>query len=239
MKPKVVSLDMACTVFWEHGCDPSYPYKKILNELFLKINEFLRRKGYNVGLGNVDYSELYYGLWNEIWSRGPMRELWHRYVLLKYSYRLGAEIDYRTLDELYNLFIELRSSTFILPGKHCNVLQYLKGRGYKIVLTTGTGAHDLPLAILNKTGASRFFDLVFSTQLAGVPKNDKRFYEELVDTLGVEPYDIVHIGDSLRYDIFPAREAGLKTIYFGWRTKCRGTDPQPCIDDLTELVHLL
>ncbi len=234
----VVSLDSACTLFWEPGCDPRY-HVRLTRDALWKLINIVIREGYRVSIEDVDPYELYYRLWRETWRGGIHRELWHRYILLKFFYRLGAHIDYKLLDKLYNLFIKLRSRHFtILPGA-TNILSYLRGKGYTLVLTTGTGAHDLPLEILRNTGVDKYFHLVFSTQLVGIPKNNIDFYRELVNVFGVPASRIVHIGDSLEYDVFPARRAGLKTIYYGWRTMCRAVDPEPCITSLYELYHLL
>jgi len=233
----VVSIDFACTVFWESVCDPRVPGKSI-EDVFRRINCFLEDLGYSVREYD-SYSGLYWSLWREIRDRGPERELWHRYVLAHYLYRVGVNADHRLLDRVYRLFIDLRARLFTLPPLHRWVLEMLRGHGYRVVLTTATGAHDLVLRVLELNDATDLFDYVHSTQLTGILKTDPRFYMELADLLGIEPYRIVHIGDSLKYDIWPARRAGLKTIYYGWRDQCRAVDPQPCITSLYELLHLL
>jgi putative hydrolase of the HAD superfamily len=234
----VVSLDSACTLFWEPGCDPRYNVRLTRDALW-KLIDIVIHEGYRINVEDLDPYKLYHNIWRETRKRYIHRELWHRYILLKFFYRLGARIDYKLLDKLYDLFIRLRSRHFILfPGVR-NVLEYLRGRGYTLVLTTGTGAHDLPLGILRNTGVDKYFHLVFSTQLVGIPKNYEDFYGELVDVLGISASRIVHIGDSLEHDIYPAKRVGLKTIYYGWRTMCRAVDPKPCITSLYELYHLL
>ncbi len=237
IKLKIISIDSACTVFWEPGCDPKLPWRPIEN-IFLKINSFLNSLGYNVKEYS-NYWSLYWSLWEELWKQGPQRELWHRYVLAKYLYRVGVNSDHVLLDRIYKLFIDLRAKWFTMPSRHKWILKQLRGRGYKIVLTTGTGAHDLVLKVLELNDAMKLFDFIFSTQLIGIPKSDPRFYMELLDLLNVEPDMIIHIGDSIKYDIEPARKAGLTTIYYGWRSQCRAADPQPCIKDLSELLELL
>ncbi len=233
----IVSFDMACTLFWEHGCDPRYPYRPV-RAVFTKILDYLAGLGYNVPRG-VDAWRIYGELWRSIQDRGPWRELWHRYVLLKLLYRLGLEVDYRLLDEIYDLYISERARLFLLPPRHKKLLEYLNGLGYTLVLTTGTGAHDLPLKILELNNVSKYFKMVFSTQLIGIPKSDHRFYEEIIDTLGIEPDRMIHIGDSLEADVYSPRRAGIKTVYYGWRTMCRASDPSPCITDLWGLTDYL
>jgi len=237
IKLKVISIDSACTIFWDPGCDPKLPWRPV-EKVFHEINNFLNNLGYNVKEYS-SYRSLYWSLWEELWKHGPQRELWHRYVLAKYLYKIGVKADHNLLDRIYGLFIELRAKWFTMPSNHRWILEQLRGRGYRIILTTGTGAHDLVLKILEVNDATHLFDFVFSTQLVGIPKNDPRFYMELLDLLNIEANMIIHIGDSIKYDIEPAKKAGLPTIYYGWRSQCRATDPQPCIKDLSELIHLL
>lgn len=236
MKP-IISFDLACTLFWEHGCDPRYPDRPV-RYVFLKLIDYIRKLGYRVP-GNIHGWRYYYELWRDTWRRGPVRELWHRYILLKYLYKLGIRVNHEDLDKIYTFFIRERAKSFILPRRNRLLLEYLRGRGYQLILTTGTGAHDLPLEIIRRNNASHYFSMVFSTQLIGIPKSEYRFYEEIIDVLGVDPGYVIHIGDSLSHDILPARRAGLKTIYYGWRNWCRASDPQPCVIDLWDILDYL
>lgn len=237
MKVDYVSFDMACTLFWEPGCDPRYEFRYVPDTLRMVIN-YLRDNGYRVETAD-DPWKTYLNVWNEIANRGPVRELWSKYILLRFLYRVGVEIDGEALEKIYTIYINERSKHFTLTPKIDLVLRYLLSRGYVLILTTGTTSHDLVRKILINNELDGFFKLVFSTQLVGIPKDDPRFYMELVDLLNTDPEKIVHIGDSLTYDINPATSVGLKTIYYGWRTWCRAVDPQPCITSLWELPHLL
>lgn len=237
VKDMIISFDMACTLFWEHGCDPRCPHRPV-KDIFREMMDILEKRGYSVADGESSW-RMYKEIWDAVLERGPSRELWHRYLLLKLLYRIGARINHVELDELYEWFIEKRARLFHIPPRYKRLLEYLRGHGYQIILTTATGAHDLPLKILEYNGVSEYFSMVFSTQLLGIPKRDPRFYEEIADTLGVEPRNIVHIGDSLESDVLSPRRAGFKTIYYGWRTMCRASDPDPCVTDLWDIVGYL
>jgi len=187
----------------------------------------------------IEPLKTYWEIRDRVVSRGPVRELWHKYLLLKLAYRLGFEINTEILDEIYEYFINNRITHFTPVDKLDFLLSYVKSRGYKLIITTGTLSHDLVVKLIRFHGLNKYVDLVYSTQLVGIPKNDPRFYSELIDLLGVDPWRILHIGDSLEFDVNPARSVGLKTVYYGWRTQCRSIDPQPCIKHLSELYYLL
>lgn len=237
MKPRIVSFDFACTLFWEPGCDPKYDARYVRDALW-NVLSFIERRGFEVDKP-VDPWKTYLSVWDEIRSNGPRREIWHRYILLRFLYRLGINIDSYLLDEIYEYFISQRIKHYTLHSGVESILKYLVGRGYQLILTTGTASHDLIVGVIKYWGLDKYFKLIYSTQLVGIPKDDPSFYRELTMLLDLRPDEIIHIGDSLRYDIHPARAVGLKTIYFGWRTWCRAVDPQPCITSLWDLFYLL
>jgi len=234
---EVVSLDMACTLFWEPGCDPKYGMRYTRSALE-RVLEYLESRGYQPSYSGDLYTA-YREVWDRAWSLYPYREVWSKYILLRFLYKLGLRINWKLLDEVYDLFIRERVEHFTPLPRSEMLLSYLKSRGYTLVLTTATTSHDLVTGILKRHGYSEYFDLVFSTQLTGIPKTKPEFYAELSNTLDVTPSKIVHVGDSIESDVVPARATGLKTVYYGWRTLCRAVDPEPCITVLTELYGIL
>lgn len=232
----VLSIDYACTLFWEPGCDPKYCVR-YLRETLYKLLALLENKGFRVSISkDTDLYAVYRDVWRKYEETFPDNEVWHRYLLLKFLYKLGCEIDSKLLDELYNYLIEDRVQHFTPMYRLDLLLSYLKNLGYELVLTTGIASHDFIMRILEKHECTKYFKIIFSTQLVGVKKNNEKFYKELVDLLNTEPSRILHIGDSVESDILPARRIGLKTIYYGWRTLCRPADPQPCILNLWDLL---
>lgn len=235
----IVSIDYACTLFWEPGCDPKYSVR-YLRETLGKLLGIVEELGFkhNIRSESDPYS-IYRSIWKKYEEKFPNNEVWHRYLLLKFLYSIGVEIDSKLLDKLYYYLIEERVKHFTPMYRLDLLLSYLKSRGFELVLTTAIASHDFILKILEKYDCIKYFKLVFSTQLVGVKKNDERFYYELIDLLKTEPSRVVHIGDSIESDIIPAMRIGLKTIYYGWRTLCKPVDPQPCILDLWELQSIL
>lgn len=235
----VLSIDYACTLFWEPGCDPKYSIRYIRETLY-RLLSIVEEHGYKKYMGiDTDPYTIYRSIWKKYEETFPQNEVWHRYLLLKFFYNFGIDIDSKLLDKLYNYLIEDRVKHFTPMYRLDLLLGYLKNLGYELVLTTAIASHDFIIKILEKYDCTKYFKIVFSTQLVGVKKNDDRFYRELVDLLNTEPCRILHVGDSIEGDIAPAKNVGLKTIYYGWRTLCKPVDPQPCILDLWELQSIL
>ncbi len=234
---KVISFDMGCTLFWEPACE-KHNAQRIMKEQFEKLLIEAEKLGYEIPRQENMY-KLYNSLRERIWKNSLERELWHKYLLLRFFFEIGVDIHPNDLEHLYWFFIDMIAKRFILPRRHRQLLEYLSGMGYYIILTTATGAHDLPLRVIRYNNAEQFFNQVFSTQLLGLIKPDPRFYIEIAETLHVEPHRIIHIGDSLRHDILPAMKAGFRTILFDWRTRCRPSDTSSCITDLWDILEYI
>ncbi|MDD3043201.1 MAG: HAD family hydrolase [Methanosarcinaceae archaeon] len=79
------------------------------------------------------------------------------------------------------------------------------------VLTDADGAHTS--ARLEKVGLEGYFDKVVSFDMTGHKKPDPIPFRFVLQELGVKAKAALFVGDSLRRDITPARELGLKTAY--------------------------
>lgn len=198
----------------------------------------LLEKGYRVKEVGGDPYKVYKDVFDSTTHNLP-GEVWTRYILLKMLIKLGVDPDEELVDEINEFYIKERAKHFTpQPGLEM-FLKTLIAKGYSLVLTTAITSHNIAKGALENNGLLKYFKLIFSTQMVGLKKSDPRFYHQLIEVLNAEPYRVVHIGDDLNSDIEPARIEGLKTIYYGWRTKCRAVDPQPCVLDLMETVHYL
>lgn len=88
-----------------------------------------------------------------------------------------------------------------------------------------------------RIGLSGFFKTSFNPTNCGLAKPDPEMYRSVCDQLDIEPGQMIHIGDSLTNDIFAAREAGCKTIWFNRLNKEDGVQPQ--IKTLSELPDII
>ncbi|WP_140937951.1 HAD family hydrolase [Sphingobacterium lumbrici] len=82
---------------------------------------------------------------------------------------------------------------------------------------------DIPKAILSNFNSSLFdligeligqevFDEIIISENEKVRKPSLEFYQIAIDRLGVDPSDILYIGDSLKLDFIPAKTMGMKTL---------------------------
>jgi putative hydrolase of the HAD superfamily len=86
-------------------------------------------------------------------------------------------------------------------------LKNLRARGTKLGLLT-KGDHDLQERRVARSGIADLFDVVRI-----VPEKPAEAFREIVSALNVEPKDAWSVGNSVRSDIVPAVEAGLRAVW--------------------------
>jgi putative hydrolase of the HAD superfamily len=93
--------------------------------------------------------------------------------------------------------------------------------------------------VLREFGLDSLFDAVIESAVVGVRKPDPRIFTLGVEALGMQPNEVVVVGDSFHKDIVPAREAGCHTVWFkgeGWTDETFDEGlPDRVITDLEEL----
>lgn len=82
--------------------------------------------------------------------------------------------------------------------------------------------------------------VIVDSAVAGVAKPDPAIFRLALDALGV-PADgrVLHVGDSLRYDVAGALAAGLQPVHFDPHGFCPAPDGHPHIRTLAELARSL
>jgi putative hydrolase of the HAD superfamily len=72
---------------------------------------------------------------------------------------------------------------------------------------------DISLAeVLGRAGLGEGFELILTSAAIGASKPDPRIFTTAAATLGLEPRQLVHIGDSAALDVIGARAAGIEPI---------------------------
>ncbi len=89
------------------------------------------------------------------------------------------------------------------------IIAYLKGRRFKLGVLS-----DFPVKRkLNLLGLDGHWDCAFSSEETGYLKPNPEPFYRLSQCLDTEPEHILYIGNSYRYDVVGAGNAGLKTAH--------------------------
>ena len=82
--------------------------------------------------------------------------------------------------------------------------------------------------------------VIVDSAVVGVAKPDPRIFGFALDALGV-PADgtVLHVGDSLRYDVAGALAAGLQPVHMDPHGLCPQPDGHPHVRSLAALAELV
>lgn len=92
------------------------------------------------------------------------------------------------------------------------ILERLAGRYTLGALTNGN-------ADIYKTDAAEYFDFAFLAEEVGASKPEPDMFHAAVEQTGVDPAQIIHVGDDPVHDIRGAQQVGMRTIWVNLRDK--------------------
>jgi putative hydrolase of the HAD superfamily len=114
------------------------------------------------------------------------------------------------------------------------VLQQLKDKNKLIGIICNTGlTPGFGLRrFLTKEGLAKYFDVMLFSDEVEIRKPDSKMFQIAAQKLQVRPYQIVHIGDNLKSDVWGAGNAGLRTLHFhseSGRDRIAESDPRSLV----------
>lgn len=116
--------------------------------------------------------------------------------------------------DLANTYLEKRFANARIFDDALPALDRLRGHFRLGLLTNGNSYPD-------RLGLGDRFEFTIIAQEHGLSKPDPEFYELAIQTAGVPPEQILHVGDRIDNDIAPALRAGMRAVWIN-RT---GADP--------------
>lgn len=143
---------------------------------------------------------------------------------------------YKTLETKIRLQLEYLQASYITPltsyilpltsylyeatvaetSKSREVLLSLK-KQYPMVLVSNFYGNIA--TVLKEFKLDGIFDTIIESAVVGVRKPDPQIFTLGVEALGMQPDEVVVVGDSMDKDIIPASKAGCHTVWFkgeGW-----------------------
>ena len=97
-------------------------------------------------------------------------------------------------------------------------------------------------SVLADFGLRHLFAAVIESAVAGVRKPDPQIFRLGVEALGLQPEEVLVVGDSLRKDILPAESIGCRTAWLkgkGWTDEeDRATHPSQ-ISALADILTII
>ena len=114
--------------------------------------------------------------------------------------------------EIYGKWERTLDRVRVFPGvREC--VGRIKGMGLPVAVSS-----DFPVAAkIRRLGFGGVFDCELWTQESGYLKPHPEPFAALASCLGVEPAEILYVGNSYRYDIVGARSYGMQTAHIARR----------------------
>ncbi|MEM2994653.1 MAG: HAD-IIIA family hydrolase [Candidatus Bathyarchaeia archaeon] len=132
-----------------------------------------------------------------------------------------------------------------LPYAH-EVLKSLKEQRYKLAVVCDTEASKEEVkAIMRKAGILEYFDVVVVSSEVGATKPNEKIFRVALDELGLQPSEVVMVGNRISRDILGGNQLGMRTILIKWNSRYREPITNPLekpnfiIKTLAELIPIL
>jgi len=127
--------------------------------------------------------------------------------------QIGVPLDQSTIERGVDVLMrETLPTSCPRPGVVAMVAE-LHSAGVKLGVISNAIHHPFLEWSLERAGLLDKFDLVLSSASAGFYKSRVELYLHAADLLDVAPDQIVHVGDSYRFDVEGAARAGMRTVW--------------------------
>ena len=100
----------------------------------------------------------------------------------------------------------------LVPGAK-EMLEHLKTKGYRLFAASNSFGH-LQRNRLESAGIMPYFEDTYISMDIGYDKPDIRFYQEALRRCGLQPHEVLMIGDSMTTDVIGAQKAGMDALFF-------------------------
>jgi HAD superfamily hydrolase (TIGR01549 family) len=113
--------------------------------------------------------------------------------------------DPQLADVAYAVFNAARQRVTLYDGVE-EALARLSAKYRLVAISNGT-------ADVFITPAAPYFHAAFKAHEVGVAKPDVKIYQLATSHLALDAYQVLHVGDDARTDVWGAREAGMQTVW--------------------------
>lgn len=143
-------------------------------------------------------------------------------------------------EELANSFTTLRAELVQpFPGS-VETLRKLQGQGTRMgLITNGNAEFQRPK--IRRFALEQYFDFILIESEFGMGKPDPRVFRYGLERFGVSPAQVWMIGDDLEFDMRPAQELGMDTVWVNHAKESLPVDgsikPTRMIYSLAELIE--
>jgi len=212
---KAVSLDVWETLLFERdGFDAERHRIRCAN-----LSRVLEKHGVSVPIGKMQRAlDSMHPWFREVWGRDE--DVTH-HDQLEFIVRAATDGTFEAGEGWLSSLSRAYTSAFHELPPDLNpdalpLLRWLKTRGIRLGITSNTGRTPgfVLRDFLEKEGLAEFFDAMIFSDEVGVRKPNPEIFHLLAERLKADLGSVVHIGDSLRSDVWGAKNAGMMAFHF-------------------------
>jgi len=139
-----------------------------------------------------------------------------REIIRQHSTDFTRAMPAAKLEQLPGLFAETyraasRYRLQLYPGVDQTIRQL--HRNYRLaIVSDAQTAYAIPE--LNAVGLSGLFDPIIVSGDFGYRKPDQRVFTAALNTMGMQPSEVLYVGNDMHCDVFGAKRLGIKTVFF-------------------------
>ncbi len=233
---RAISFDLWFTLIWEKYPEDEELYTDLRAS---SIQNVLRARGYEVPKELILRVYRSLGHSKMVLSVGELASI--------VSTALGFR-DKELVEEIARAY-ETSTDSFTprLNEEATEVLPKLKKAGLKVAVVSNTSFTARGVRrLLNNVGIGEYVDYVLSSSDVGLAKPQRAIFLKLLEHLGYEGSEVVHVGDSCVDDILGALSSGLRAIYYVGLLKLRNAEADrvctrlvPTLESLQDLPKVL
>jgi len=121
------------------------------------------------------------------------------------------------------------------------LLSSLKDMNLKVGLVSNASDHTVINVIVERLNIARFFDAVVTSAQLKLRKPKPEIFKKALESLGVNPSEVVMVGDTVKGDVGGAKSLGMKAILVkrGKSEREEGPDPDAVVENLADVLPVI
>jgi len=207
------------------------------------LNLSLRRRGYKIGLPRMRraFDEVFkpvYSYCEQTDTEVPLEEPFRQFLA-----KLGIQAvdDPKFIQGALANFLRPEIESWKLYPDTIALLSTLKDTNLKLGLISNASDHKVITAIIDRLNIARFFDTVVTSAQLKLRKPKPEIFNNALESLKVNPSEVVMVGDTVKGDIGGAKNLGMKAILVK-RAKSQmgeGPDPDAVVENLADILPVV
>ena len=159
--------------------------------------------------------ELFFAISGRLFSEAKHGQHTIAEVMELYPKEFIATIGYpeSAVDPFKHAFRAAWGKTHTLVPEAKQMLENLRAKGYRLFAASNSFGH-LQRSRLEQAGILNYFEDTYISMDIGYDKPDIRFYQSALKRCGLEPQEVLMIGDSMTTDVLGAQAAGMDALFF-------------------------